>query len=126
MNAVGTLLAGPTPAIVWAMYGDVADYGEWKFKRRTTALVFSAAQFAQKLGLTIGGVLPTVVLAYVGYEANIAQSETALMGIRLIFTWLPVLFSIIAGLAFIFYPLRDSHLVQIEKDLVDRRLAYAV
>ena len=123
VNALASLLAGPTPALVWAMYGDVADFGEWKYKRRTTALVFSAAQFAQKLGLTIGGVLPTAVLTYVGYEANMAQSETALLGIRLIFTWLPAIFAIIAGLAFIFYPLRDSQLVQIEIDLVDRRVA---
>jgi glycoside/pentoside/hexuronide:cation symporter, GPH family len=122
MNALASLLSGPTPALVWAMYGDVADYGEWKFNRRTTALVFSAAQFAQKLGLTIGGVLPTAVLAYVGYEANMVQSETSLMGIRLIFTWLPALFTIIAGLAFIYYPLRDAHLLQIEEDLVNRRL----
>ena len=122
-NAVASLLAGPTPALVWSMYGDVADFGEWRYKRRTTALVFSAAQFAQKLGLTIGGVLPTAVLTYVGYEANMAQSETALMGIRFIFTWLPAAFAIIAGLAFIYYPLRDSQLVQIEKDLVHRRVA---
>ena len=122
-NAIASLLAGPTPALVWAMYGDVADYGEWKYDRRTTALVFSAAQFAQKLGLTIGGVLPTAVLAYVGYEANVAQTETAMMGIRLIFTWLPAMFAIIAGLAFVFYPLRDSDLLQIEEDLVGRRIA---
>ena len=122
-NAIASLLAGPTPALVWAMYGDVADYGEWKYERRTTALVFSAAQFAQKLGLTIGGVLPTAVLAYVGYEANVAQTETAMMGIRLIFTWLPAMFAIIAGLAFVFYPLRDSDLLQIEEDLVGRRIA---
>ena len=125
-NSLASLLAGPTPALVWAMYGDVADYGEWKYNRRTTALVFSAAQFAQKLGLTIGGVLPTAVLAYVGYEANMAQSETAMMGIRLIFTVLPAIFAIIAGMAFIFYPLRDIQLEQIEKDLLDRRLAYAL
>ena len=125
-NAIASLLAGPTPALVWAMYGDVADFGEWKYKRRTTALVFSAAQFAQKLGLTIGGVLPTAVLAYVGYEANVAQTEEAMMGIRLIFTWLPATFAIIAGLTFIFYPLRDSDLIQIEEDLVNRRLAPAV
>ena len=121
INALASLLAGPTPALVWAMYADVADFGEWKFKRRTTALVFSAAQFAQKLGLTIGGVLPTAVLAYVGYEANVVQSDTALFGIRFIFTWLPAIFAVIAGLAFIYYPLRDADLIQIENDLVDRR-----
>jgi GPH family glycoside/pentoside/hexuronide:cation symporter len=125
VNALASLLSGPTPALVWSMYGDVADYGEWKYNRRTTALVFSAAQFAQKLGLTIGGVLPTAVLTYVGYEANMAQSETALLGIRLIFTWLPAAFALIAGLAFIYYPLRDPQLVQIEKELVGRRVAIA-
>ena len=50
------------------------------------------------------------------------QSDTSLMGIRLIFTWLPALFAIIAGLAFIYYPLRDAHLLQIEEELVNRRL----
>ncbi|MGB5259576.1 MAG: glycoside-pentoside-hexuronide (GPH):cation symporter, partial [Gammaproteobacteria bacterium] len=33
VNIVGTFLVGPTPALVWAMYADVADYGEWKFRR---------------------------------------------------------------------------------------------
>ena len=123
-NALASLLAGPTPALVWSMYGDVADFGEWKFNRRTTGLVFSAAQFAQKLGLTLGGVLPTAVLTYVGYEANVAQSDTALTGIRMIFTWLPAAFAFVAGLAFLFYPLRDTQLVQIERDLIGRRTAY--
>lgn len=122
-NALASLLAGPTPALVWSMYGDVADFGEWKFNRRSTGLVFSAAQFAQKLGLTLGGVLPTAVLTYVGYEANVAQSETALLGIRMIFTWVPAAFAFVAGLAFIYYPLRDSQLVHIERDLVMRRHA---
>jgi len=121
VNALASFLAGPTPALVWAMYADVADFGEWKFKRRTTALVFSAAQFAQKLGLTIGGVLPTAVLTYVGYEANIAQSELALQGIRVIFTWLPAAFAMIAGFSFFFYPLRDTQLINIEQELLDRR-----
>jgi GPH family glycoside/pentoside/hexuronide:cation symporter len=125
VNALASLLSGPTPALVWAMYGDVADYGEWKFRRRTTALVFSAAQFAQKLGLTIGGVIPTAVLAYVGYQANMAQTETAMMGIRLIFTVLPAAFAFIAGLAFIYYPLRDGQLIDIETDLIKRRLSSA-
>ena len=53
VNALGNLIAGPTPALVWSIYTDVVDYGEWKFGRRTTGLAFSAAMFAQKMGLTI-------------------------------------------------------------------------
>jgi hypothetical protein len=48
--------------MAWATYADVADYGEWKFGRRTTGLVFSAAQFAQKFGLTIGAGLVTCLV----------------------------------------------------------------
>jgi Na+/melibiose symporter-like transporter len=51
--------------------------------------VFSAAQFAQKSGLTIGGVLPIAALSCLGYETNTAQAEISLMGICLVYTcWL--------------------------------------
>ena len=48
LGFAGALVVGPTTALVWSMYADCADYGEWKTGRRTTALVFSASQFAQK------------------------------------------------------------------------------
>ena len=47
-------------ALVWAMYTDVADYGELKFGRRTTALVFSGAMFSQKMGWVVGGVISLI------------------------------------------------------------------
>ena len=54
VNCFGMLAAGPTPALVWSMYADTADYGEWKTGRRTTALVFSTVQFSHKMGLAVG------------------------------------------------------------------------
>jgi GPH family glycoside/pentoside/hexuronide:cation symporter len=54
VNCLGTLVIGPTPALVWSMYADTADYGEYKTGRRTTALVFSTVQFSHKLGLAVG------------------------------------------------------------------------
>jgi len=30
LNVLGQFVAGPTPAIVWSLYADTADYGEWK------------------------------------------------------------------------------------------------
>ena len=121
VNVIASLLAGPTPALVWAMYADVADYGEWKNGSRSTALVFSAAQFAQKFGLTIGGALPGLVLAGFGYVANTAQTPETLFGIRLLFTLFPATFAFVAGIAVIFYPIRDSLMVNIERELVQRR-----
>jgi len=121
VNIVGTLLAGPTPALVWAMYADTADYGEWKFGRRTTGLVFSAALFAQKMGLTIGGTLAGWILALSGFVANAAQTDGALTGIRVLFALAPAAFALCNAIALSFYPLSDATMRDIERDLQARR-----
>jgi hypothetical protein len=42
--------AGPTSALTWALYDDVADYGEHKHGRRSTGLSYSATLFSIKSG----------------------------------------------------------------------------
>ncbi|MCF3648859.1 MFS transporter [Synoicihabitans lomoniglobus] len=117
VNILGTFIIGPTPALVWAMFADAADYGMWKLGHRSTALVFSSAQFAQKMGLTIGGGVPGIVLAYYGFVANDIQTESSLLGVRLLFTILPAAFAIGGVIAIWFYPLRESDVAQMEQDL---------
>ena len=121
VNIIGMFLVGPTPALVWSMYADVADYGEWKYGRRTTALVFSAAQFAQKFGLTIGGGLSGWMLGIFGFVANVDQTDTSLLGIRLMFTVIPACFAIMNALVLIFYTLSDRQVEQIESELEARK-----
>ncbi|MDH3588348.1 MAG: MFS transporter [Gammaproteobacteria bacterium] len=121
VNALGNLLAGPTPALVWSIYTDVVDYGEWKFGRRTTGLAFSAAMFAQKMGLTIGGGVSGWLLALYGFIANAQQTEAALDGIRLMFSILPGALALANGLVLLFYPLTDAKVKTIEAELADRR-----
>ncbi len=121
INILGNLLAGPTPALVWSIYTDVADYGEWRFGRRTTGLVFSAAMFAQKMGLTVGGGVSGWLLGYFGFVANEQQSGTAILGIRLMFSVLPGVLGIANGIILLWYPLTDDHVAEIEKDLAQRR-----
>ncbi|MDB6126617.1 MAG: sugar (Glycoside-Pentoside-Hexuronide) transporter [Verrucomicrobia bacterium] len=121
LNIVGTFLVGPTPAIVWSLYADTADFGEWKFGRRTTALVFSAAVFAQKVGLAVGSWLLGVILAACGFAANAAQGPRALTGILLAFSLIPAAFALLSGLAIIFYRLDDAQVRQVEQDLAARK-----
>lgn len=120
VNIIGTFIVGPTPALVWAIYADVADYGEWKFERRATGLVFSGALFAQKFGLTIGGGLSGWLLGFFGFQPNVPQTETALLGIRLMFTFIPAGFALANAIIMIFYPLRDSVVAAIEAELTER------
>jgi len=121
VNIVGMFLVGPTPALVWSMYADVADYGEWKFGRRTTGLVFSAAQFAQKFGLTIGGGLSGWLLGAFGFVANTDQTESSLLGIRLMFTIIPACLAAMNALVILLYNLSDGKVGQIETELERRR-----
>ena len=120
MNIVGTFIIGPTPALVWAMFADTADYGLWKLGHRSTALVFSAAQFAQKMGLTVGGFLAGWVLAGFGFVANTTQTDSGMLGIRLLFTLVPAGFALAGVLAIWFYPLREADVRQMEADLASR------
>ena len=117
MNILGALLAGPTIPLVWSMFADVADYGQWKFGHRSTALVFSGIQFAQKLGLAIGGAMAGWMLAGFGYVGNAEQSDESILGIRLMFTLVPAAFALGGVVAIWFYPLRGADVKQMEQDL---------
>lgn len=120
VNALGTFAAGPTAALVWAMFADVADYGAWKFGHRTTALAFSALQFAQGTGLTLGGFIPGQVLEAVGFVANTPQTGNAMLGIRVLFTIVPGAFALLSVAVMWFYPLRDTEVARIEQELAAR------
>ena len=120
VNCAAAFIIGPTPALVWAMYADTADYGEWKSGRRTTGLVFSALQFAQKLGLAVGAGLSGFILSLFGFIANQAQSELSITGIRLMFSVFPAALAIAGVVAVYFYPLKDHQIKEIEKELNKR------
>jgi len=121
MNIFACFVAGPTPAIVWSMYADTADFGEWKFGRRTTGLVFSATVFVQKFGLAIGSAMIGWLLSHYGYVADAVQTPRSLHGITLLFSVLPGAFALLSGLAIFFYPLDESQVKQIERELAERK-----
>jgi glycoside/pentoside/hexuronide:cation symporter, GPH family len=123
VNALGTLCMGPTSALVWAMYADVADYGEWKFGRRSTGLVYSASLFALKSGTTIAGWLLPMFLAWFGFVPNIQQSPAALLGITLAFSIMPGFFALLKAVALWAYPLHQREVDRIERELSERRAA---
>lgn len=117
VQVLASLCAGPTTPIVWAMYADCADYSTYRNNRRATGLVFSAATFAQKMGWTLGGAIAGWLLAWYGFEANAAQSEETVNGIRLMFSVIPGAIAIGAALAMMMYPLGDDEVQRISNEL---------
>lgn len=123
INCIGTFVIGPTPALVWSMYADTADYGEWKTGRRTTALIFSSLQFAQKMGLAIGAGLAGIILGYFGFVANEVQTETSLAGIRFMFSIFPAVLAVLGAAAIYFYRINSKTVERFEQELAARHIA---
>ncbi len=108
LQFIVSLLMGPKPVIVWSMYADVADFGEWKFRRRATGLIFAAANFANGIGLALGGAMGGWMLHYIGFVANQVQTPGALLGIRLMVSVIPAALAAMSFLALFWYPLSDA------------------
>ena len=121
VNIAGMLIAGPTPALVWSMYADCADYGEWKTGRRTTALIFSTVQFSHKFGLAVGAGLAGIMLSWFGFVANEVQSDSSITGIRFMFSVVPAVFALMGVAAIYFYRIDSKLCAKIERELLERR-----
>lgn len=119
-HIVYSLMTGPTSALLWAMFADSADYSEWKNGRRATGLVFSAAGMSNKFGWAIGGTLAAALLAVYGYQANMAQSQHAQEGIRILMAIAPAIGTLICGIGMMFYSL-EGKMPKITAELAARR-----
>jgi GPH family glycoside/pentoside/hexuronide:cation symporter len=123
---VGSFFNGPLNPLIWAMYADTADYGEWRFGRNTTGLIFSAGTFSQKTGWAVGGAVAGWLLAYYGFNADLPlQSASTLKGIVWMMSLLPAIASIATAVAMLFYPLNEKTQATIEAELKERRAAAA-
>jgi GPH family glycoside/pentoside/hexuronide:cation symporter len=115
-------LSGP---ILWAMMGDVADYGEWKTGRRASGTVTAAVVFALWAGLALGGAVAGWLLGAYGVVSEAAtQTATAQSGIVLTGSLYAGL-AFLAAAAFLFlYPLSAEKTRSIATELSERRRSF--
>jgi glycoside/pentoside/hexuronide:cation symporter, GPH family len=116
---------GTSGPLIWAMMGDVADYGEWKTGRRATGTVTSAVVFALWVGLAIGGAIAGWLFSYYGYVSNAVQTARALNGIRLTAGLYSALAFFATAACLFFYPISRRINQTISDDLAGRRKLYA-
>ena len=119
------LAYGFTIPLLWAMMADVADYSEWKNRRRATAVVFSAIVFGLKAGLGFGGAIGGWVLSAYGYVPNVEQTERALQGIKLTASVFPAVTFAICVVCLFFYRIDKKLEIEITDELAERRRMFA-
>jgi glycoside/pentoside/hexuronide:cation symporter, GPH family len=121
LNILAKFTYAPAVPLLWTMLADTADYSEWKYHRRATGLVFSAATFAQKAGWGIGGALAGWLLVLFKFEANIEQTATALTGIKLMISVIPGILYMSCAVLLYYYGIDQKTCLQMEKELEERR-----
>ncbi len=121
VHTIGIFTFGAVITLLFSMYTDCAEYGEWLTGKNTAGLVVSASMFSLKFGSAVGGALPGFILALFGFVANQIQTETALEGIQLMFNLLPAIFFMLAGLVMFLYKIDKKLLHQVETELQERR-----
>ncbi len=121
LNILAKFTYAPAVPLLWTMLADTADYSEWKFGRRATGLVFSAATFAQKAGWGIGGALAGWLLAVYKFVPNMEQTATALNGIKLMISVFPGMLYMSCAILLYFYAIDHKTCLAMQKDLDQRR-----
>ncbi len=106
--------------VMYGMLADTVEYNQWKSGIRAEGLVFSANSIGAKIGSGIGSAVLGWVLAAFGFvsSANV-QPDSALMGIRAIFLYVPLVVFALMFIVLLFYRL-DNEYDGIMKDLEKR------
>ena len=116
---------GPTIPLLWAMMADVADYGEWTTGIRATGIIFSGIVFGLKAGLGFGGSIAGEVLDRYGYVPNVAQTQSALHGIKMTISILPGLGFLACAVLLLFYVIDRKMTIRMMDELKERRKGFA-
>jgi GPH family glycoside/pentoside/hexuronide:cation symporter len=124
-NCLGKIAYAPAISLLWTMLADAADYGDWKFQRRTTGLCLSAAVFAQKIGWSIGAALFGAIMSAVHFDANlglqqIQNTPEIMSSIHWLFGIVPGVLYASCAIFLAFYNLDTKTLQQMKSELEQR------
>ena len=113
VSCIGQGIACSMP---FAMLSDTVDYGEWKTGIRASGFLTAiGSAFCIKAGSGIGGFIPAMVMDAFGYVPNAVQSATALLGIQVVFIWLPAAIFALGIVPMLFY----SHYEAKEEEVLE-------
>ncbi len=111
------------PTLFFTMLGDAADYSEYKNGRRATGLIYSAGSFVTKFGGGLAAALIGAILAAFKYDGMDSSTiEGAIPGIKMLMSWIPALVALIAAVVMTQYPLNQTKMDEITRELAARRM----
>ena len=108
---------------MWALVPEVIAYGEYTSGKRIAGIVNALTGIFFKAGMALGGVVPGLVLAWVGFNAEAAtQTPLALQGILWLVCVIPAILLLLAIFIISKYELSDEKMDEINKEIEARQL----
>lgn len=117
INFICGIFDGAGYITLTSMVADCVEYGEWQTGKRSEGMIFSLNIFKSKISNAIGGALCGYILAYIGYNANSAQSAFTLNGIHIMQTLIPCIIIMVSFLLLKRYNLSEAEYDAIVDDL---------
>lgn len=107
---------------MWALVPEVISYGEYTTGKRIAGIVNALTGIFYKAGMALGGVVPGLVLAYVGFDKDnaVSQSAFAEQGILWLVAVIPAMLLIVAMFIISRYELSDDKIDAINKEIEKR------
>lgn len=90
--SIDKIRAGVLLGIITVTLADVVDYGEYKLKKRSETIIFSAQTLLTKFTGALGALLVGFVLDLTGYVPNAVQGAETIFVLRLIMCIIPMIF----------------------------------
>ena len=106
---------------MWALVPEVIAYGEYTTGKRIAGIVNALTGIFFKAGMAQGGVVPGLVLAWVGFNAEAAtQTPLALQGILWLVCVIPAILLLLAIFIISKYELSDERMDEINREIESR------
>lgn len=129
--AVAAILTGagtiPCSMLIMLAILECAEYNEWKGLHRMEGVLSSVISLAKKVGAALGSAGLGVLLTFIGYDGTLAvQSDSTLLGIRLLFSIVPMVLYALVAFSLVGYFKLDKKMPQIREENEKKREAAKV
>lgn len=120
IKSTGVIIA---TGYMWALVPEVISYGEYSHGKRISGIVNALTGIFYKAGMALGGVVPGLILAFVGFDQKneVTQSAFAEQGILWLVAVIPALLLVLAIFIISKYELEDEVIDRINLEIEERR-----
>lgn len=106
---------------MWALVPEVISFGEYTHGKRISGIVNALTGIFYKAGMALGGVVPGLVLAFVGFNSELTeQTPMAQQGILWLVAVIPAALLLLAMFIISKYDLTDERIDQINAEIESR------